>query len=101
MLRVTIDHDHGETVTVKVEGRLLRTTAPELDRAFQHLAPSLNGRRLVIDLRGLTFADQNGKQSLASIHSSTGAEFLANTPLTKYYAEMAQQDRAANSNESN
>ena len=32
-----------------------------------------------------------GRNLLAEIHAKTGAEFLADTPLTKYFAEEAQQ----------
>jgi hypothetical protein len=91
MLRVTISQDHGEFVTLKIEGKLAGVRVSEMNRVWRELAPSLGSRKLSVDLRGVTFADAEGKQALAEIHSKTGAEFLADTPLTKYYAEEAKQ----------
>jgi anti-anti-sigma regulatory factor len=91
-VKVTIDQRDGEAVTLKIEGRLFGLSVPELQRAWQELAPSLGSRRLSVDLRGMTFIDATGKRLLAEIHDQTGAEFVADTPLTKYFAEQAQQD---------
>ena len=91
MLRVTVVQDHGEFVTLKLEGKLTGVTVLELNRVWQALEPSLGSRKLSVDLRGVTFADSKGKQALADIHSRTGATFLADTPLTKYFAEEARQ----------
>jgi hypothetical protein len=44
-----------------------------------------------VDLRGVTHVDGTGRNLLAEIHAKTGAEFLADTPLTKYFAEQARQ----------
>jgi len=55
------------------------------------LAPSLGERKLLVDLRGLTHVDGAGRNLLADIHAETGADFLADTPLTKHFAEEAQQ----------
>jgi hypothetical protein len=41
--------------------------------------------------------DTNGRNLLAEIHAETGAEFLADTPMTKYFAEEAIQGIRANS----
>ena len=97
MLRVTINQDHGEFVKVKIEGRLAGVRVSEMHRAWRELAPSIGSRKLSVDLCGVTFADAEGKRVLAEIHSRTGAEFLADTPLTKYYAEEARQGIATNS----
>lgn len=97
MLRVTINQDQGESVTLKIEGKLAGNRVSELGRAWQALEGSLLSKRLVVDLRGLTFADTDGRKALADIHSRTKAEFLADTPLTKHYAELAQQGISTNS----
>lgn len=90
-MRVTISYDDGESVTLKVEGKVSGAKVPELRRAWQALAPALGSKRLSVDLRGVTSVDTMGKQVLAEIHSKTGANFLADTPLTKYFAEQAQE----------
>jgi anti-anti-sigma regulatory factor len=90
-VKVTIDEREGEAVSLKIEGRLFGLNVPELHRAWQELAPSLRSRKLFVDLRGMTFIDATGRRLLAEIHQETGAKFLADTPLTKYFAEQAQQ----------
>ena len=46
---------------------------------------------LDVDLCGVTHVDDAGRSLLAEIHARTGAQFIADTPLTKYFAERAQQ----------
>ena len=87
-MRITIQE--GEKgVTLKIEGRAAEPVVSELDRAWQQLANSLGSRRLSVDLRGVTFMDATGRHLLAEIHNKTGADFLADTPMTKYFAEEA------------
>ena len=76
-------------MTLKIEGRAAEPLIAELHRAWQDLTPSLGSRKLAVDLRGVTFLDTTGRHLLAEIHAKTGAEFLANTPMTKYFAEEA------------
>jgi anti-anti-sigma regulatory factor len=78
-----------EAVVLKIEGRTAKPLVDELDRTWQQLAPSLGSRTLSIDLRGVTFMDMAGRNLLAEIHAKTGAKFLADTPMTKYFAEEA------------
>ena len=77
---------------MKIEGKLAGPQVPELQRAWLELAPSLTEKKLLVDLRGVTYVDGTGRNLLADIHAYTGAEFLADTPLTKYFAEQAQQN---------
>jgi ABC-type transporter Mla MlaB component len=90
-MRVTIHDREGEQVTLKIEGKVAGPQVPELYRAWQSLATSLGEKSLRVDLRGVTHVDGTGRDLLAEIHARTGAEFLADTPLTKYFAEEAQQ----------
>ena len=41
--------------------------------------------------------DAAGRHLLAEIHDKTGADFLADTPMTKYFAEEAMQGIRTNS----
>lgn len=78
-------------VTLKIEGRIAGLPVTELHRAWQELAPTLGEKKLLVDLCGVTHVDATGRSLLAEIHARTGAKFLADTPLTKYFAEEAQQ----------
>jgi anti-anti-sigma regulatory factor len=96
MVRITI-HDGEKLVTLKIEGRVADPLTSEVNRSWQELAPSLGSRKLSVDLRGVTFMDAAGRHLLAEIHAKTGAEFLADTPMTKYFAEEAMQGIRTNS----
>ena len=89
-MRVTINDPEGEQVTLKIEGKVSGLHVPELDRAWHDLVPSLGKKRLQVDLCGVTYVDGNGRILLAEIHAQTGAEFMADTALTKYFAQEAQ-----------
>jgi hypothetical protein len=88
-VRLTIQDANGRGVIMKIEGKLAGLQVPELRRAWQVLAPSMGPRKLLLDLRGVTHVDAPGRILLAEIHAKAGAEFMADTPLTKYFAEEA------------
>jgi len=44
---------------------------------------------LSVDLSGLGFVDAAGTEILREIHQKTHAEFIADSPLAKYFAEQA------------
>jgi ABC-type transporter Mla MlaB component len=90
MIRVTI-HPADDGMTMKIEGKIAGRAVSVLHQAWQDLAPSLAQGKLLLDLRGVTHVDGTGSNLLADIHDATGAEFVADTPLTKYYAEKAQE----------
>lgn len=89
-MRVTIQAANGESVILKIEGRIAGANVEALLQAWQELAPSLGKKKLKVDLRGVTHADETGRSLLGRIYDSTGAEFMADTPLTKYFSEQAQ-----------
>jgi hypothetical protein len=96
IVRITI-HEAENAVTLKIEGRAVEPLVAELHRAWRDLAISLGPRKLSIDLRGVTFMDRTGRHLLAEIHAKTGAEFLADTPMTKHFANEAIQANRTNS----
>lgn len=89
-MRVTIHQHEVEHVTLQVEGKIAGPHVPVLHRAWQDLAPAIGPRRLRVDLRGVTHVDGAGRTLLAEIHAKTRAEFLADTPLTTYFADRAR-----------
>jgi anti-anti-sigma regulatory factor len=96
IVKITV-HEAEGIVILKIEGRAAKPLVDELHRTWQDLAPSLGSRKLSIDLRGVTFMDMTGRHLLAEIHAKTGAEFLADTPMTKYFAEEAMRGIRTNS----
>jgi anti-anti-sigma regulatory factor len=95
VLKITV-LETPETVTLKPEGSISDAWVAELRRTWQNLAPSLGSRKLCLDLRGVTFADEKGRKLLAEIYGKTKAEILADSPLTKYFAEEAMQKISRN-----
>jgi anti-anti-sigma regulatory factor len=88
---VTIHQPDSEGVTMKIEGKIAGPNVSALNQAWLILALSIGQRKLLVDLRGVTHVDGTGRDLLAEIHGRTGAEFAADTPLTKFFAEEARQ----------
>lgn len=91
MLRITV-HESSKAQTVQLEGKIAGPWVEEFSRTWRSLAPSLGSKELHLDLRGVTFVDAKGRQLLREIYQKTGASFLADSPLTQYFAEDARQE---------
>ena len=88
MLKISIEED-PLAATLKVEGKVVGPWAVELGRTWHGLWSSTRQKRLLLDIRGVTFADQTGSQILGEIIRATGAEIIADSPLTQYFANRA------------
>jgi len=80
-------------MTVRLDGRVAGPWVQECDRTCRAVLASLGTKKLRVDLRGVTHVDASGRQLLGEIHRRTGAMFLADTPMTKYFAQEAQGQR--------
>ena len=83
---------------LKLEGRIVGPWSAELDRTWQGLRPSLDDKKLVIDLCGVTYIDSHGRGVLANIYRQTKAQFQTDTPLTQYFAQEARTTSLKNGN---
>jgi hypothetical protein len=90
MLRITI-HDGAMARTIQLEGKIAGPWVEELGRTWHSLAASLGSKKLHLDLRDVAFIDDKGRQLLREIYQGTNADFVSNSPLTRYYAEDAMQ----------
>lgn len=90
MLRITVEDD-AKTPTIKLEGKIAGPWVDVFSDCWRSLAPSLGSRNLRLDLRGVSFVDAAGRELLRDIYQKTRAGFLADTPLTQYFAESAMQ----------
>ena len=88
-LRITVSED-PESMTVRLDGRVTGAWVNECDRACRSILASLGSKKLRVDLRGVTHVDASGRRLLGEIHQRAGATFLADTPMTKYFAQEAQ-----------
>ncbi len=76
---------------LKLEGSVVGPWVKELDRTWHDLAPSLNSKKLVVDLCGVLHMDSEARRLLADIYKQTGADLLTNTPMTEYFAVEARR----------
>jgi hypothetical protein len=67
-----------------------RSWAQEFGRVWHALELS-RGRRELQLLRDVAFVHTPGRQLLREIYQQTNARFLADSPLTRYFAEDAMQ----------
>ena len=85
-LRITV-HERESSIEVTLEGRLAGPWVAELTKAWRETAPRLGSKAVSLNLRDLTYSNDEGKQVLREIVAQTGAEVLASNPLTKYLAQ--------------
>lgn len=95
VLRITLE-EKSDAVVLKLEGRLAGPWAAELGRLWEEKAPVVAEKKLSLDLRETTFADEHGIRILKTIYSQTGAEFLTGTPWTQYLAEEVANTKSNN-----
>ena len=84
-LRIRV-HEQESLIEVTLEGRLAGPWVAELSRAWRETAPRLGRRKLILNLRDLTFSDSKGEQVLREIVAQTSAKIFSSTPWTKYLA---------------
>lgn len=60
----------------------------ECRQAWLALNPSIDGKKVSLDLRDVTFVDAAGLDLLREIHRATQAAVLSDSPLTSHFAEQ-------------
>ena len=91
MLRVTV-HIDETAITLQLEGRLAGPAVMEAERCWHAARDDNPGRPGRIDLRGVTFLDQEGKSFLNRVFQQ-GAGFLSSGCLTRAYIEEITRSR--------
>ena len=92
-LRISINPSEQGTV-IKLEGRVTGPWVGELSRTWKEQAPLLDRRKLILDLRDITFSDAAGTQVLRDIYAETRAGLIAGNPWTDFLAEEIKRDSA-------
>ena len=78
--------ENADQVTFKVEGKIVGDWSAEMERFWKSLEPSLQTKKLCLDICGVAYVDGRGKKILQEIFTSTDAEILADSPLTQQVA---------------
>jgi len=89
MLKVTTT-DQNQTITLKLEGKLVGPWVQEVTRVWADTAQSPKGG-YVIDLRAVTFIDSPGRALLATM-SRHGARLIATDCLTRNIVDEIQKE---------
>lgn len=87
--------DGTDDIVLRIEGKLVAPWTPELESVWQNITDSLNTRKLLLDIRDTTAIDQGGFECLARIAQVGNARILADTPLTRQFADRVQQMKAS------
>ena len=83
--------DGTDDIVLRIEGKLITPWTMELESVWQNVIDSLNARRLLLDIRNTTSIDAGGFECLARIAQGAKAGILADSPLTRQFADRVQQ----------
>jgi hypothetical protein len=93
MLRISLN-ESTEAVEMKLEGRVAGLWAAEVGRVWVETAPRLAGRKFVLDLRNVIYADSGGTALLSEIYSQTKAKLVADTVWAQSLADQIMRSDA-------
>jgi hypothetical protein len=82
MFKISIVEERGQR-RLMLEGRLVRPWTTEVESAWKTAGEGLQGRKLVVDLRNVTFISPDGETTLISLMRD-GARFSCTGVLTKH-----------------
>lgn len=83
--------DGTDAIVLQIEGKLITPWTAELECVWQNITDSLKTRRLLLDIRNTTSIDQGGFECLTRIAQVANARILADTPLTRQFADRVRQ----------
>ena len=89
MLKITTDVSE-DAKRIALEGRLAGPWIGEFERCWRESEQSAGGRRLIVDLTGVTFVEQEGKALLTRIYQA-GAELIASGCCMRSIVEDAKK----------
>ena len=79
-------------VTIRLEGKVVGPWVEECHRAWEAIRAESGSKKIRLDLRAVTFVDESGTAMLRNIHWISGAEVLADSPLTNYFAQRIMRE---------
>jgi hypothetical protein len=80
-------HERESSIEVILEGRLAGPWMAELSKAWRDIAPRLGSKTLTMNLRNLTYSNEDGKQLLRKIVAQTSADILTSDPPMRHFAQ--------------
>jgi anti-anti-sigma regulatory factor len=89
MLKITL-HDTPEQLQFQLEGRLIGAWVTEFEQCWSTAASIRGGRKVVVDLRDVTFIDEPGKDLLRRL-TAQDVDLVARDALTKAIVEEVRR----------
>ena len=89
-LKISINEQAQDT-QIKLDGRIAGPWTAELRRVWMETASRIAGKRLVIDLREVTYADASATKLLREIYEKAHAQVIAGSVWTQSLAEYISQ----------
>ncbi|MFZ0592235.1 MAG: hypothetical protein WAM39_17360 [Bryobacteraceae bacterium] len=83
-------HDHSQSFRLQLLGHLTESDLPELDGCWQTAKPSVAGRKIKLDLRGLTSTDAAGQQWLGAMAGNQDVEVLVSVESSNQWVSGAK-----------
>jgi hypothetical protein len=96
-LRISIQ-ENDNTIGFTLVGRLAGPWVAELEGAWKDVATRLEGKKLSLDVRDLTYSDAGGKQVLREMFKRSRAEFITHSDWSHH---LADEIRNVNGNYAN
>ena len=96
MLRITVLND-AQGATFKLEGKLTHEWVAEVERAWMDFSTIRRQKHAVVDLCGISFVDDPGRELLARMHSS-GAKLIGAGPMISALIEEIYGHNRAHGN---
>lgn len=90
MLKLSVKND-PDALHIFVEGRVVPPWTQELENLWHQTTGHLANKKLFLNLCGTTFIDRSGMQILRQIVRTHNPIILADSPLTRQFAEQARQ----------
>jgi hypothetical protein len=90
VMRISVETSN-ETVTLRFEGKVIGPWVEECRHAWQQIQIDYASKKVCLDLCEVTFVDEKGTELFQQIHQSSAAKVLADSPLTRYFADRITQ----------
>jgi ABC-type transporter Mla MlaB component len=97
VLKITVD-EKPKQLTLKLEGRIAGPWVAEFNRTWHSLAPSLDSKKLTLDLREVTQMDAEGQSLLSEIYAKKGADFQTNSLEMEFRVQEVMREHPRNKN---
>ena len=96
-LRISVQ-ENDNSIGLTLVGRLAGPWVQELNRAWQEVAARLDGKKLSLDVRDLTYSDADGKQVLRDIFKLSRAEFVTSSDWSQHLASEIRDLKIGHAN---